>query len=98
MNVRGFIRDRFRGKTSFYNSNELRFITNFRSYIMNGKIGLVAFYDEGKVWMPSQTSKTWHTGYGGGILFSPFNIMLFDVTYGISKEDKLIQVRVRKKI
>lgn len=98
LNLRGFLLQRFHGKSTFYNSNELRFLTNFRSYIMNGKFGLLAFLDNGKVWMPSQVSKTWHTGYGGGILFAPFNIILLDVTYGISKEDKLIQVRVRKKL
>ena len=98
VNLRGFLRDRFRGKSAFYNSNELRFLTNFRSYIMNGKFGLLAFYDNGKVWMPSRVSNTWHSGYGGGILLAPFNVILLDVTYGISKEDKLIQVRVRKKL
>ena len=97
-NLRGFIRDRFRGKTVFYNSNELRFITNMRSYLMNGKIGLVAFFDNGRVWMPNENSGNWHTGYGAGILLAPFNIAFFDVTYGVSKESTPIQIRLRKKL
>ena len=97
-NIRGFIRDRFRGKTVFYNSNELRFITNMRSYLMNGKVGLVAFFDNGRVWMPGENSGKWHAGYGGGILLAPFNIALFDVTYGVSKESTPIQIRLRKKL
>jgi hypothetical protein len=97
-NVRGFIRDRFRGKTVFYNSNELRFITNLRSHIMNGKAGLVAFLDNGRVWMPGESSSSWHTGYGGGILIAPFNFAFFDITYGISKESTQIQIRLRKKL
>ena len=96
-NLRGFKKERFYGKTTFYNSNELRFLGNFRTHIMNGKAGLVAFYDNGRVWMPGENSDTWHSAYGGGILLAPFNVVLFDVTYGISQEDKLIQLRIRKK-
>ncbi|MEP6582761.1 MAG: BamA/TamA family outer membrane protein [Ginsengibacter sp.] len=94
MDLRGFQRQRFYGKTAFYNSNELRFISNFRSYLVNGKVGLLAFVDEGRVWIPQQKSSTWHVGYGGGVLFAPFNKILVDVTYGISDEDKLIQLRL----
>ena len=81
-NLRGYTRDRFRGKTAFYNSNELRFITNINTYFLSGKGGLVAFFDNGRVWMPEENSNTWHTGYGGGILIAPFNVMFFDITYG----------------
>ncbi|MEP7253025.1 MAG: BamA/TamA family outer membrane protein, partial [Ginsengibacter sp.] len=94
MDLRGFQRQRFYGKTAFYNSNELRFLTNFRTYIMNGKGGFLAFVDDGRVWMPQEKSTLWHVGYGGGILIAPFDKVLFDVTYGISKEDKLIQLRL----
>ena len=94
MDLRGFQRQRFYGKTAFYNSNELRFLTKFRTYIMNGTGGFLAFVDDGRVWMPQEKSDTWHVGYGGGILIAPFDKVLFDVTYGISKEDKLIQLRL----
>ncbi len=92
-NLRGYDRDRFRGKSAFYNSNELRFITNIKNYFLRGKGGLVAFFDDGRVWMPVQSSTTIHTSYGGGILIAPFNIMFFDVTYGVSKETTQIQLR-----
>ncbi len=94
MDLRGFQRQRFYGKTAFYNSNELRFISSFKSFLLNGKGGFLAFVDNGRVWMPSEKSNTWHMGYGGGILLAPFNKVLFDVTYGISDEDKLIQLRL----
>ncbi len=93
-NLRGFQRERFYGKTAFYNSNELRFISNVKTYLMNGKAGLLVFVDDGRVWMPGEKSDTWHVGYGAGILVAPFNKLMFDVTYGISKEDKLIQLRI----
>ncbi len=96
--LRGYRTGRFSGKTAFYNSNEIRFITNIRSYYMNGKVGLLAFFDEGRVWLPTEKSNTWHTNYGGGILLVPFKLIYVDVTYGISNDDKLIQLRVRGKL
>ncbi|CAN5368304.1 hypothetical protein BH20BAC1_BH20BAC1_00710 [soil metagenome] len=93
MNLRGFQRQRFYGKTTFYNSNELRFLPEIKSYLMNGKLGLVAFVDNGRVWLPGENSDTWHMGYGGGLLIAPFNKILADITYGISNEDNVIQFR-----
>ncbi|MGI8581805.1 MAG: hypothetical protein ACR2KX_06410 [Chitinophagaceae bacterium] len=94
--LRGYRRERFFGKTSFSNSNELRFITNLRSYLMNGKIGLSVFYDGGRVWQPLENSDTWHTDYGVGFLLAPFNKLLANIAYGISKERKMIQLRLIK--
>ncbi len=95
-NMRGFKRDRFWGKTVFWNTHDLRFISNIKSYIFNGKAGLIAFFDNGRVWMPGENSDTWHTDFGGGITIAPFNKILADVTYGISKDDKVINVRINK--
>jgi hemolysin activation/secretion protein len=94
--LRGFKRERFWGKTSFYNNNELRFITNIRTHLLNAKAGLLVFYDDGRVWMPGEKNNTFHTGYGGGILLAPFNMAAVTLTYGISKESNLFQIRVNK--
>lgn len=94
--LRGYRRERFWGKTTFSNSNELRFITPFRSYIMNGKIGLSVFYDQGRVWQPGETSNTWHTNYGAGFLLAPFNMVLANIAYGVSKERSMMQLRIIK--
>jgi len=66
---------------------------NINSYFFRGKGGLVAFFDDGRVWLPGETSNTLHTGYGGGILIAPFNFVFFDITYGISKETTQLQIR-----
>lgn len=92
--LRGFRRERFWGKTSFYNNNEFRFITNLKTHALNAKAGLLVFFDNGRVWMPQETSNTLHTAYGAGILLAPFNKVLAVVTYGISKEMRMIQVRI----
>lgn len=95
-NLRGFNRQRFYGKSSFYNNNELRWIADVRSYIFNGKTGLIAFLDNGRVWMPGETSNKWHMGYGGGLLIAPFNKIAATVYYGISDEDRRIHLRLSR--
>ncbi|HMJ48036.1 MAG TPA: BamA/TamA family outer membrane protein, partial [Ferruginibacter sp.] len=92
--LRAFRRERFSGKTTFYNNTELRFIKNVRSYIFNGKAGLIAFVDNGRVWMPGEKSDKFHTSFGGGILIAPFNMMSAAITYGASKELRMLQLRV----
>jgi hypothetical protein len=92
--LRGFQKQRFYGKTAFYNSNELRFISNVKSYLYNGKAGLLAFIDDGRVWNPGEKSSILHTGYGAGILVAPFNFIFAEATYGFSNEDQLIQLRL----
>jgi hypothetical protein len=94
VNIRGFRAERFWGKTSFYNQNELRYITNIKTHLMNAKAGLLAFFDNGRVWLPGEKSKTLHTSYGGGILLAPFYKISLFATYGISNESKLLQVGV----
>jgi len=92
--LRGFTRDRFWGKTAFYNTNDLRFISNIHTHFLNGSAGLLAFFDDGRVWMPGENSNTWHTAVGGGIILAPFDFISGEITYGFSKNEKSLQVRV----
>lgn len=91
---RGFRMERFWGKTSFYNNNDLRFITQLRSHLLNADFGILGFFDNGRVWMPNENSELWHTTWGGGILLAPFHAVSLQVTYGISPEAKMIQFRI----
>ncbi|MFN8290662.1 MAG: ShlB/FhaC/HecB family hemolysin secretion/activation protein [Chitinophagaceae bacterium] len=92
--VRGYRPERFWGRSAVYNNNELRFITNLRSYWLNAKIGLLAFADAGRVWQPGENSSTLHSSWGGGFLIAPFHFTSFTVTYGRTKETKLVQCRM----
>ncbi len=93
VNLRGYDRERFSGKTIFYNNNELRWVTNTKNYFFNGEIGLLAFYDDGRVWQPLERSNKWHTGYGGGLILIPFNKLVLTGTYCISEEAKFLQLK-----
>ena len=91
---RGYLRFRFYGRSSFLNNNELQWTNDFKSYIMNGKAGFVAFFDNGRVWLPGEISNTWHISYGGGVLLAPFNKIVAVGTYGLTKEGNRINVRL----
>lgn len=95
-NLRGFRRDRFRGQSSVFNSNELQYLFNFKSSLFNGKAGPLAFYDIGRVWQPGEKSNTWHSGYGAGFMVAPFNKFAASISYGISRENKVFHIRLTK--
>lgn len=84
--IRGYERERFYGKSIFYTNTELRWITNTRNYLFNGRAGLIGFYDIGRVWMPNERSEKWHAGYGMGLVIIPFNKITLTGMYGLSSE------------
>lgn len=93
-NMRGFRRQRYYGHTSFYSNHEIRWMIDARNRLFNGKIGLLAFLDKGRVWQPGERSDTWHIGYGGGFFVAPFNKILLNASYGISADDRVIHMRI----
>lgn len=97
--LRGYRRERFWGNTAYYNNNELQYLFNFRSFLFNGKAGLMAFADQGRVWLKGENSDTWHYGYGGGIILSPFNKIYIAASYGVSPENRgIIHLELRRSL
>jgi hypothetical protein len=94
--LRGHQRDRYYGTSTAYNQNELRWISDVRSHLYSGKIGLFGFHDLGRVWLKGEESTTWHTGYGAGLILVPFNKIAVSVAYGMSAEDNNIHIRIKK--
>ncbi|HUR65895.1 MAG TPA: BamA/TamA family outer membrane protein [Chitinophagaceae bacterium] len=94
--LRGFPRDRFWGTSSFYSANELQYLFDARTRLFNGKMGIIGFYDVGRVWLKNEFSDTWHKGYGGGLLIAPFNKFMATILYGHSIEGDQIHIRVSK--
>lgn len=90
---RGVPADRFRGKTAFYNTNDLRFISPFHSWFFNGKAGFLVFCDDGRVWLPGEKSNALHIAYGAGLIVAPFNLIYLDATFGFYKNENTLQVR-----
>ena len=89
--VRGLRKNRFSGSSMVYTSAEARVkLFKSESYILPGDIGIIGFYDVGRVWIKNDDSKKWHNSYGGGFYYSPFNIVIVSATVGVSNEDKLL--------
>lgn len=92
-NLRGYRRQRFWGKTAFYNNNELRWLKPTSSKLFS-QVGLLAFVDQGRVWQPGEASDTWHVGYGGGLVIIPYNRIVLNGSVGTSKEATIIHLRI----
>jgi len=90
-NLRGYRKYRFAGQSMAFNNTEIRFkIADFRTYLFPGSLGLFIFHDVGRVWAKNDfTVSKWHTGYGGGLWFSPMTRLVITAAYTVSKEDKL---------
>jgi hypothetical protein len=90
-NLRGYRKYRFAGQSMAFNNTEIRFkIADFRTYLFPGSLGLFIFHDVGRVWAKNDfTVSKWHTGYGGGLWFSPMMRIVITAAYTASKEDKL---------
>lgn len=90
-NLRGYRRNRFGGRTMFYNSAELRFrVADFTTYLFPGSFGLLAFHDVGRVWMDNAPSRAWHNGYGGGVWLAPVRRFVVTASLAHSKEEKAL--------
>jgi hypothetical protein len=88
--LRGFRKNRFSGSSLAYGSIELRYkLFTVRSPIMPGSFGVVGFDDIGRVWARNEVSRTWHNAFGGGVYYTPFDIMNVAITIASSEEETL---------
>ncbi|WP_379090355.1 BamA/TamA family outer membrane protein [Pedobacter sp. UC225_65] len=86
-NLLGYRQFRFAGQHSFYNNLELRAkLGDFVSYVLPGQVGLMGFYDVGRVWKNNEESDKWHHGVGAGIYFAPASLTVFRFVMGHSTE------------
>lgn len=86
-NLQGYHQFRFSGEHLVYNNMELRIkLANLASYILPGQLGMVGFYDIGKVWQTGYNDNKWHQGVGGGLYFAPARLFVFQLVAGYSSE------------
>ena len=89
--LRGYRKQRFAGKSKFFNQTELRWkLVNLKTYLFPASFGMFAFFDVGKVSAPAPFDKgSAGTGYGGGFWIAPLNKLVISISYAVSKEDKM---------
>lgn len=89
-NLRGYRKYRFAGRSKLYNNLEMRFrLANFKTYLFPGSLGILGFYDTGRIFTDDDDSNDWLYGYGAGFWISPLRRMVLTFTYATSKEDKM---------
>lgn len=86
--VRGYRWNRFAGDASAYGSAELHVPVGRVTLLTRGDVGLIAFYDAGRVWRDGNSAGDWHTGTGGGLWFGTLGQAL-SVTYAKGEEGRL---------
>ncbi|RYD59075.1 MAG: metallophosphoesterase [Sphingobacteriales bacterium] len=93
--LRGYRRDRFAGSSMAYGSLELRLkLFDVKSKVLPGDFGIIGFNDIGRVWLKGQKSDKWHNSYGGGLYYTPFNLVAVGATIGFSEEDMLFNASI----
>ncbi|HEU5261196.1 MAG TPA: BamA/TamA family outer membrane protein [Gemmatimonadales bacterium] len=65
--VRGYVEQRFAGRSGAYANAELRLLARRVSI---GDLGLFGLADAGRVWAPGESSDRWHAAAGGGLWFA----------------------------
>lgn len=94
-NVRGYVRDRFAGRSIVYQNTELRLrLANFQLYILPMKLGLIGLMDHGRVFTDDEDVDLWHSSYGGGFFIQPIGKWVLTATYAVSEEDKLWNINL----
>jgi hypothetical protein len=92
-NFRGVLRDRFSGKSIFYQNTEVRSkLLEINSYFVPGSLGFLTLFDHGRVWIPNENSSTWHYAVGGGLWYNFFDRVVVSATYGNSDVDDAFSV------
>ncbi len=88
--LRGYRSDRFAGRTSLYTNLEARVrVSRFAGYAGYGEWGVLGFLDSGRVFADKLPSRTWHTGYGGGLWLNALDRVVVTAQVAASKEDRL---------
>jgi len=89
-NLRGYRKYRFAGRSVFYTNAEWRIrLAEFRTYLFPASLGILCFYDGGKVWLKNNRSDVWHNGIGAGIWMAPLKRFAITASYTHSEEGGL---------
>jgi hypothetical protein len=94
-NMRGMLRNRFSGESSFFQNIEIRQpVSYFETYVATFMFGFSGFVDYGRVWQPGENSTVWHRSYGGGVWAWLFYKWVINASYARSDVDQTIDVQL----
>jgi hypothetical protein len=88
--LNGFRKNQFTGSSVFYSSLELKIkLFDVNSFVLPGPFGINTFYDIGRVWQRNESSSTWHSAYGAGVYYMPFNLFAISAVVGFSSGERM---------
>lgn len=91
--LRGFRNERFSGKSSLYNSSNLKFkIARLRTGLLPVDFGVYGGFDVGRVWFENEDSNKWHLSQGGGFWLGGLNMLSLQAGYFNSVEGNILFV------
>ena len=97
--LRGYRKNRFSGSSMAYGSAELRVkLFKSQSYLLPGDVGVMSFYDIGRVWQPGESSDKWHGNYGGGLYYVPYSLLMLSANVAFSPEDRIFNITLGTKL
>lgn len=74
--LRGYRFDRFIGKSSFYQSSDIRLnLTKIKTGLLPLTLGMYGGFDYGKVWAEGLPTGDWNTSAGGGFIFDAADML-----------------------
>lgn len=87
LDLRGFRNQRFSGKTTLYQSTDLRYnLGNLRTGFVPMTYGVFGGFDYGRVWIKNDTSDRWHQSVGGGVWLNGVNLITTKLSYFYSSD------------
>jgi len=90
--LKGYRNNRFTGKSIAFTQASLRLnLFGFNGTIVPLKVGLIGFFNAGRIFQRGESSKKWHRGYGGGLFIIPLREeFTIYTTMSFSEEESLL--------
>jgi len=90
--LRGFRRNRFGGDGILYMASDLRYkILKGDDGIRTG-VGIFGAFDLGRTFLDGEDFNNWHTSVGGGIFFTPLDLIGFKIGYYIGESNSQLVI------
>ena len=90
--LKGYRNNRFTGTSIVFMQSELRInLFEFDKALVPMKIGVLGFFNTGKIFQRNEDSKKWHNGYGLGLFVVPLRKdFTLHTIFGFSEEESLL--------
>ena len=90
--LKGYRNNRFTGTSMAFMQSVLRVhLFGFDKVLVPMKLGVLGFFNTGKIFQRDEESKKWHNGYGFGLFLIPLREdFTFHTIFGFSEEESLL--------